>query len=451
MIALVVFFFLAGLWSQVGCAPLNSCPWGKCSGAGCQTDKKVRKATLTFVGAWDDEESWREVIAAFKVAELANRGVDVNVVYEQLDKYNYEDVLLTDMINRQSPNLFMMLNTWLPKYAQRIVAMPEGIMTMDEFEKYFPRVAQEDLVAEGKIYSLPLYVDTLALFYNKDMFYNAGYIQPPATWSEFTDYVTKLTIKGEGGKLERLGAAVGGAEKVDRSQDILMLLVMQNNLKSNKNPSGNLVSFQTPEAVRAVTYYTDFADPRKKAYTWDYAQQMYSIDAFTAEKAAMSINYSYQIANIQEKTSGALNYGVAPVPQQYPNDKINYAYYWTPVVAKDADCTREEGMTVSCETMAWDFISFIAQEENAALYLEKTNRPAANLLLAEKQAGVVGSKLAPFAQQVLTARSWKNIDNGKNDETLQDMIDSIVTPEARFKVELEDAMEEARNVIKELN
>ena len=164
----------------------------------------------------------------------------------------------------------------------------------------------------------------------------------------------------------------------------------------------------------------------------------------------MSINYSYEIANLDGKTGGNLKYATAPVPQQYKNEKVNYASYWSPVVAKDADCTKEEGVTVSCSDLAWDFIAFAAQAGNARSYLDSTGRPAANLTLVSEQAGEDGSKLAPFASQVLTARSWSNTYNENTDETLMEMIDSIITTDKTRKQEVSKAMSVAVNEVKVL-
>jgi ABC-type glycerol-3-phosphate transport system substrate-binding protein len=228
-----------------------------------------------------------------------------------------------------------------------------------------------------------------------------------------------------------------------------MLLVMQNNTFS-EDTGDNPVSFQTDEATRAVKLYTGFADKANRYYTWDYNSQIYSIDAFIEGKAAMSINYSYELANVDSKTQGALEYGVATVPQKYRDNKVNYANYWSPVVAKGADCAMEKGVTVSCEDLSWDFVSFAAQPDNVRSYLEETNRPAAQVSLVEEQMGEVGSKLAPFAEQALTARSWENANNKKTDEVLLNMIETIITADTEKKKSVEDAMDLAVDKIKEL-
>lgn len=444
MIIVIIVILTGFIWTYFHCTPFSSCPWSKVpESAG---DKKV---TLTFYGARDTEDDWSEVIDRFQEYELQQRGVKVYIEYKQLDQYNYEDLIYDSLVNKKGPNIFMMFNSWLPKYRARIEPMPSTIMTMDQFEENFVPVTRGDLTEGGKIYSLPLYVDTPALLYNKTMFYNAGIVRPPENWNEFVDDVEILTQLDNNGKIIRRGAALGGSKYTNRAQDIVMLLVMQNNTFSD-DARGNLVSFQTDEAMRAVKLYTGFADKANRYYTWDYSSQIYSIDAFIEGRAAMSINYSYELDNVDSKTQGALDYGVATVPQKYKDNKVNYANYWSPVVAKGATCIKEKGITATCAELSWDFISFAAQPDNARLYLQETNRPAAQVSIIEEQMGEVGSKLAPFAEQALTAKSWENANNKKTDEVLVDMIESIITTDKTSKKTVEKAMSLAVDKVKEL-
>ncbi len=444
MLIIIVVILTGLIWTFFHCAPFTACPWSK-----SREGNAKRKVILTFYGARDTLDDWTDVIERFESYELEKRNLDIRVDYTQLDQYNYEDLIYDSLVNKKGPNIFMMFNSWLPKYQARIVEMPSTIMNMDQFEANFVPVTKDDLTINGKIYSLPLYVDTMALLYNKTMFYNAGIVSPPKDWNEFVDDVEILTQLNSSGKITRNGAAIGGSKYTNRSQDIVMLLVMQNNTFSD-NTRGNPVSFNTEEAKRAVKLYTGFADKANRYYTWDYNSQIYSIDAFIEGKAAMSINYSYELENIDSKTQGALDYGVATVPQKYANNKVNYASYWSPVVAKGADCFKEKGVTLSCEELAWDFISFAALPENAQLYLKETNRPAAQVSLVKKQMEEVGSKLAPFAEQTLTAKSWNNDNNKKTDEVLLNMIESVITTDKNKKKTVEDAMALAVNNIKEL-
>lgn len=46
---------------------------------------------------------------------------------------------------------------------------------------------------DGKLYGLPKYTDTIGVFYNKDLFAEAGLTEPPQTWAQFVEYAETLT------------------------------------------------------------------------------------------------------------------------------------------------------------------------------------------------------------------------------------------------------------------
>jgi ABC-type glycerol-3-phosphate transport system substrate-binding protein len=57
-------------------------------------------------------------------------------------------------------------------------------------------------------------MDSMVLYYNKDMFNAAGIVAPPTTWQEFQDDVKKLTLVDATGNIVRSGAAIGTAQNV---------------------------------------------------------------------------------------------------------------------------------------------------------------------------------------------------------------------------------------------
>ena len=430
LIGVILLFLILVTWYIIGCPPLKKCP-------GSVPQIKDRpEITLSFVGSFDTQRDWEEIFAKFRsYKKLEENGfLDVTIKYKTLSG-NYQNEVKELQYDGKGPNIFMLFNSWLPEYKDDLLPAPKEMMTLAQYKNTFAKVTVDDFTtSDGKIYSFPLYVDTLALFYNEDMFLQAGYTKPPENWDEFKNYVEKLrrfkeeeTNVAAGinntniNQLEIAGAAFGGGWNVNRSQDILMLLVIQNNLNKNEE---NPLSFTNKGSRDAIKYYTSFTDPSKRFYTWD-KNWMYSIDAFTQNKAAMMINYTRMLKNIKEKTQGEVNFRIAPIPQLDKNNKVNYAEYWSPVVPAKAPCKTEEN--INCYSLAWEFLNFAAKEENAKLYLDKTNKPSAILQLAEKQRDKNDGVRSIFANQVLTAKSWKHPNSTQSDTVLIQMIDFLTT------------------------
>ena len=51
---------------------------------------------------------------------------------------------------------------------------------------------------DGRLYGVGKYTDTIGVFYNKDMFAEAGIESPPQTWAEFGEYARMLTKPDDG-------------------------------------------------------------------------------------------------------------------------------------------------------------------------------------------------------------------------------------------------------------
>ncbi len=450
LLGFVVFFLLIVAWYVLGCPLASKCPFVRFQ------KEEPPKVILTFIGHSDDDSDWRKIFSKFNAYKKmpGNGFLDVIIKYERIcdpicEPGDYEDIVRERQFEGEGPNIFMAPSTWIPKYKDRILPAPKGMMNLTEFESTFAQVTKNDLTDEdGNIYALPFYVDTLALYYDNNAFLNENLIKPPADWNEFEKYVEELTIFDKNGNLIRSGAAFGGGSNVNRSQDILMLLIMQNNIGNGKIE--NLVSFENEGSSAAVNFYTDFTNPEKKSYTWD-KDQMYSIDAFAQKKAVMMINYSHHIENVIDKTSNNLNFKIAPIPQLDKNNKVNYANYLIPVVPKKAPCGKEAKTNANCYSLAWEFLDFAARKENAKLYLDSTKKPAANLELAKEQLTDFNDKRSVFAGQVFTARSWEHPNDSLSDKVLVEMIDSITITDERIEENIFEAMLTATRYISSLN
>jgi len=389
---------------------------------GCR-DPRPDEVELEFWGVFDDSDLYRSLIEEFK-----QQFPHITIRYYKKTYQNYEKDLLETMATGRGPDIFMMHNTWLARYNDRIWAVPFSLITLKQFQDDFVDVVIDDFVADGFIGAIPLSVDTLALYYNKDILNTSGIAEPPRTWEEFLSDVETLTVKDERGNIVRAGASLGTARNVNRSTDILSLLMLQSGAQMTNSQktratfdrSVDLNGEKFYPGERTLEFYTDFANPLKSVHTWN-TRMHYSIDAFYEGQTAMMFNYSYHIPTIRAK-SPYLNFAVSEMPQiGSVSADINYANYW--------------GLTVSHNSEdfepAWQFIVWLTQKEQAQKYLELAKKPAARRDLIDSQKD--DPDLGIFAEQSLTARSWYQVDNLVIETILADMIESVVIGEAIIK------------------
>jgi len=268
-------------------------------------------------------------------------------------------------------------------------------------DDFVDAVFNDVVLDSSQIYGLPLSVDTLALYYNRDLFNNAGITQAPLYWNkDFQQTVKKLTKQDSVQGITQAGIALGGDVNIERYSDILSVLMMQNGatMISGKQVLFNAIPAATKDTnynpgLEALRFYIDFANPGKEVYSWN-EDLPNSLNMFINGKLAMMLGYSYNLADIKA-SAPKLNFGVSKLPQIEGSPvEVNFANYWVETVSKKSTHQNE----------AWDFIIFATKEAEAKKYLEKTNKPTALRSLVSEQRNDIN--IGVFADQVLTAKSW---------------------------------------------
>ena len=413
------------------------------TGFGCKTSTEAEKKsseeiTLTFWQTFDNTEVFSDIITKYQALHP-----NITIEYKKFRYEEYENELLNAWAEDRGPDIFAIHNTWMKKYQSKISPLPEEItmaymvevgsikkevvpqiktvksLTTKELKNNFADVVATDVILDdGKIYGLPLSIDTLALFYNRDLLNSAGIANPPKYWNkEFQQNIKKLTKQDPKKGLVQSGIALGTSKNINRFSDILSVLMMQNGAVMQ---NGESVSFALPSktmpsynpGLEALRFYTDFANPNKEVYSWN-GEQSNSLEAFTSGNLAMFFGYSFNIEQIRAQAP-KLNFGIAKLPQIEGNPiEINFANYWVEAVSKKSKYPNE----------AWDFIQFLTKEENAKIYLEKTKKPTALKSLINTQKD--DEDLGVFAEQILSAKSWyrgKNINGAES--ALAEMVDN---------------------------
>jgi len=419
------------------------------SGFGCKitnqaTKNAMKPITITYWRVFDGPDAFEEIISRYKALHPF-----ITINYKKLRYSEYESELLNALAEDRGPDVFSIHNTWMKKYQSKLAPMPESItmvypvtqgtikkevvpesrtaksISLKELKDNFVDVVSQDVILDdGKIYGLPLSVDTLAMYYNKDLFNNAGISQVPAYWNkEFIQDVKKLTKQDSKKGLIQSGAALGGSKNINRYSDILAVLMMQSGA-TMMNDNGQVLFHTTPSSnptnyspgLDALRFYTDFVDPVKESYTWN-SELPNSLEMFISGNLAIMFSYSYDLETIKAQAP-KLNFSVTKLPQieGVPPTNINFANYWIEVVSKKSPVSNE----------AWDFVQFITKEEQAKLYTEKTKRPTALRSLVAKQKE--DNEIGVFADQVLTAKSWYR---GKNVQAAEDAIAEMIDAVAK--------------------
>lgn len=415
---------------------------------------KPSEVTLKYWRVFDGQEVFDEIIAKYQKLHP-----NVTIEYKKFRVEEFEKMLLEAMAVDQGPDIFSIQNAWMTKYAKKGMLLPlppkttmigkseEGMLrketvykkintpslTPADIKKEFVDTVFNDVVmtsADGavqEVYGLPLAVDTLAMYYNKDLLNNASIAKPAATWEEVNKQMPALVKFNAKEEIIQAGISLGGSKNIERSTDILSVLMMQsgaemidvNGMVSFNRIPRRLEGQNFNPGLEALIFYKDFANPTKDVYTWNKDMGS-AVDMFVNGRLAMLIGYSYLLPQIKERAP-RMNFGIAALPQLATSDKtsnyqrVNFANYWIETVSAK---TKEKDT-------AWDFLQFAAREENAKTYLDATRKPTALRSLYDAQR--TDEELGVFAEQLLTAKTWyRGLDINETEKALSEMIDEAI-------------------------
>lgn len=383
--------------------------------------REPRNVELTFWGFWEEEDAMHPIIEKY---EAENPGVKITYAIQQLS--NYESLLYTRLEQAQStnepaPDIAMIHNSWLPKFEKYLTPLPSTVMSLQTYaEEFYPTALEDFTGKKGDIYAIPLQIDGLMVIYNKDLLAKAGYSTPPADWDSFMDAAKKMTKTDSRGIITQAGLAVGTAENITHSTDILLYFFLQN-LAPIIGEDKTVVNLTSPRAVTAFEEYTSFA--KDKDATWaSYLPN--DVTHFVRGELAMMFGTSWRALEILERTED-IDFGLAPLPRLTNNEEAYLSSYWGTSVSNTCRNSKE----------AWKFVEYLSQPEqlrrlyqNASkvrAFGEPYSRVSMNSELAQNVYTSALAYMAPymkswqFGEQTFVENKLKEAITTQNDENYQ--------------------------------
>ena len=316
------------------------------------------KVKLT-VSVWDNESTpqFKSVAKAFMDK---NPNVEIELIDTQSAEYNNK---LTVMLagGDSDPDVIMV------KDAETQVTMKEKNQLLDLTE-YIQRDgidmgiyagAEEQLKMDGTQYTLPFRKDWYVLYYNKDLFDQAGveYPSDDMTWDEYEELARKMT-SGEG------SAKVYGSHN-----HTWMAMVANWAVQDGKNTlMSEDYGFLKPWYEQAIRLQDDGI---VQSYANLKTGSIHYISVFEQQQCAMIPMGSWFISTlISDKNEGKydFNWGVAklPHPEGVPAGSTMGAVTPIGVNAKS-----------DAPDVAWEFVKFATSEEGALVLAQNGVFPAA--------------------------------------------------------------------------
>lgn len=339
-------------------AGCGSAPADKTSASNGETTDGV--VELTMWGGWAGDQ----IGQLEKQLEGFNNSQDrIRITYMAQD--TMEQKLLTAIASDEVPDIVLWdrFNTsvYAPKGA--LTALDEYVAKENLDMSQFYEPAVDELTSGGKLYGIPLTVDTRVIFYNKDLLAEAGVDPASITdWDSLEAAAVKLT-KWNGSTLEQAGfslkdvglfnnwIAQAGGQMIDDSV----------------NPP--VTAFNTEEGLTVLNYWDKLLN-EDKVYQLGFEDGLGG-DGFKAGKVALTFNGPWVLEQYKE---AGINFGVIGQPAGPAGDRhamMGGFGLAIPNKAKHAD-------------EAWEFIKWwTTQPENGVEFCKISGNMPANKKAAQ--------------------------------------------------------------------
>ncbi len=410
-----------------------------CKGLSKEQQQLIKPVTLNYWTVFNDVKELQRMADEYKL-----RRPYVTVKVRQVRYEEFDQLFTNALADDVGPDIVSMNVRWIGEHEQRLMPMPASVTvanvqtkgtyiqetlvtpetvampTLRAIQEKFVSTVAEDIVIGKNMYGLPLALDTMALYYNKDLLDQAGVPEAPKTWSDFLDAVKKSTKFDASGNIVQSGVAMGTGNNIDNAGDLVALLMMQNGRDMTEGKSvifasgiGNAAT--NHPAMQAASFYTSFARPTLESYSWNETQEN-ALTSFTRGKSVFYFGFAYDLPRIQAQAP-QMNLEIVSVPQLRSDAPKNVANYWIESVVKKSKNPNE----------AWDFIRFMVSSQNIAAYTKATNRPTP--LREQIAAQREDVRLAPFVDSVLVAKNWyRGKDYEPANQAIRSMVDNLLKP-----------------------
>ncbi|TFZ07679.1 ABC transporter substrate-binding protein [Ramlibacter humi] len=283
----------------------------------------------------------------------ANPGIKVTPVYSG----TYQETIVKMLTAHKAgtpPTVAVLLSTDMFTLIDEdaIVPIDGFVKTADDkawlngFYKAFMMNSQTG----GKTWGVPFQRSTVVMFYNKDLFKEAGLDpnRPPENWADLKTAATKLTKKDASGKVTQWGVQIPSSgfpywlfQTLTTTNDAILA-----------NDAGTQVKFDDPKVVEALQYWVDLG--KAGVHPPGVVEWGTTPKDFFEKKVAMMFTTTGNLTNV--KNNAKFDFGVAMIPgnkrKGSPTGGGNF------FISKKASPAQQEA--------AFKFAKWMTQPERAA-------------------------------------------------------------------------------------
>jgi sn-glycerol 3-phosphate transport system substrate-binding protein len=359
---------------------------------------------------------------------------------------SYQDSVakaLTAYKGGSAPQLAVLLSTDMFTLIDEGAIVPfDPLVKTDEDRKWhdgFYKAFMANSQTGGKTWGIPFQRSTIVMYYNKDLFKEAGLNPdaPPSTWDELVADAKKLTKTDSAGQTTQWGLEIpsGGSfaywlfQALTTPNDAILM-----------NQDGNEVYLDKPAVIESVQFWHDLAYKHKVMPTGTIDWGTTPKD-FLVGKTAMMWTTTGNLTNVRKNAK--FDFGVAPMPKAKrggsPTGGGNFYLF--------------ESATPEQRQAAFEFVKWMTSPENAAAWSIDTGYVAVSPAAWETDKMKAYVKEVPQAtvardQLEVSVAEFSTHDNQRVTKLLNDNLQSVLTNAKTPEQAMKDAQSQADRILR---
>ncbi|KKB76846.1 ABC transporter substrate-binding protein [Devosia limi DSM 17137] len=366
-----------------------------------------------------------QLIANFEAANP-----DITVKHTTFPYADYQTRVVAAKVAGQGPDVVQLFYGWLDTFVSGGLIQPldPAVFPHDAIEAdFFPIVSA---MKRGEdYYGLPTAVRSLALFYNKALFDEAGIANPPANLDEMLAAAEATTKRDGAGNITSAGITM---DMAGQDHHWWREVLVRQNGGVPYDDAGN-VAYNDAAGAAALKFYTDLQTEQKVGVVgfMDEGQA-----AFRAGLAAMTIDGTFRLGAFG---SNPFEWGVVELPADANGMRSNYSSYFANAIGATAEGEKK--------VAAEKFLAYISSPEAMEIWLNVVGELPARRDVAMTDANLADPIRAPFLKGLEYAHTTKFVDEAGQRQVAVDMVNRVLLENQAIEDSLAQAAQAEQAII----
>lgn len=355
----------------------------------------------------------------------------------------FEKDFVEALASGQPPDILIFPHDLLLKHQNKLAVIPFKTLPERQFKDSFIESGEIFLTPEGAL-GIPVLVDPLVMYFNRNMLSGKGIATPPKYWDEFFTIAPKFNEKNNAGNLKKTIVALGETSNIANFKEIFSALILQAGSPITFIEVGGKLSsalarnsgFENIPAEAALRFYTEFSNPVKPVFSWNKSM-LNSRDAFVAEELGTYFGLSSEL-NLLRARNPNLNFDVTTLPQiRDGKTRVTYGRIYGLVIPKS-------GKNISAAfTVASEIASVGSLQNLSELSGLSSSRRALLSIPPESPYQSV------FYDSAIMTKVWRDPSPSETYIIFKDMVESVISGKARLSEAVGRADRELESLLKD--